>query len=128
MVGLLIDVLLEIFIQNKERKNVKMNEYTINEYLKLVVKERDKAIKDNKLYDLAMKAIKDTEKFCDMENELLFLDFATDTFQRLIKEEYDVKLEKNLKNLKICNKKVMKIWMKQMKNRKKLYRHQLIEK
>ena len=37
-----------------------------------------------------------------MENELLFLDFATDTFQRLIKEEYDVKLEKNLKNLKIC--------------------------
>ena len=39
-----------------------MNEYTINEYLKLVVKERDKAIKDNKLYDLAMKAIKDTEK------------------------------------------------------------------
>lgn len=102
MVGLLIDVLLEIFIQNKERKNVKMNEYTINEYLKLVVKERDRAIKDNKLYDLAMKAIKDTEKFCDMENELLFLDFATDTFQRLIKEEYDVKLEKNLKNLKIC--------------------------
>ena len=102
MVGLLIDVLLEIFIQNKERKNVKMNEYTINEYLKLVVKERDKAIKDNNLYDLAMKAIKDTEKFCDMENELLFLDFATDTFQRLIKEEYDVKLEKNLKNLKIC--------------------------
>ena len=51
-----------------------MNEYTINEYLKLVVKERDRAIKDNKLYDLALKAIKDTEKFCNMENELLFLD------------------------------------------------------
>lgn len=89
-------------------------DYIINFFLKGVYEGRSELKSAVDLWNFANEAIQKTrEEYNDNLNKNVFLDMATEEFKIRINKEYDVKLDKDLKNFEeYCQKNKNKImWL-----------------